>query len=161
MEEQMTADAWNQAAPGVAVDTAQLDALCKKMQSDWDAYEKLHNEAKALKEIYEETEHKVLQTLKAAKKSKYHVDGLGTVSIRNTYQVTTPKTMAAKEKLFKYLANRGKEVYYAYLTVNSQSLNSFYNKELELAKEAGAGNFSIPGIDEPTHRETIAFRKEK
>lgn len=157
----MTADDWNKVSPATDISTAYLDNLVKQMQEQYAEYEAAKKHAAGLLETYNETEAKVLETLRLAGKKKYFVEGLGTVSIRTKFQVTTPKSLEAKQAFFKFLAEKGEAVYYGILSVNSQTLNSFYNAELKAAQEVGAGNFSIPGIDEPTHRDTIAFTKER
>lgn len=149
------------AQPVREISTKELDELCVKMQKEWADYEEAKKKSNELHAAYEETERKVLETLRQAGKKKYFVEGLGTISIRTKFQVKVPSSLEAKEKFFKYLSAKGKAVYFKLLTINSQTLNSYYNAELKAAQETGAGNFSIPGIDEPTHRDTIAFTKER
>jgi hypothetical protein len=44
------------------------------------------------------------------------------------------------------------------ISINSQSLNSFYKSELEIAKEQGNVGFKIPGIAEPEVYWTLGMR---
>jgi len=58
----------------------------------------------------------------------------------------TPKTPESKAALFQYLKSINR--YDDMVSVNSQTLNSFYKEQLELAKERGEDDLKIPGITE-------------
>lgn len=82
----------------------------------------------------------------------------GLVSISHRTSVKTPKTLEDREKFFSYLKERG--VYDSMISVNSQTLNSFYKSEIELAQQEGRDGFEVPGLNEVTIQETLSFRKE-
>ena len=84
----------------------------------------------------------------------------GTVVRSNRYSVQTPKTMQEKREFFRWLNEKGPEVYWSYATVNSQSLNALYKAELEVAKADGNLEFKIPGIGEPTATPILSRRKK-
>jgi hypothetical protein len=84
----------------------------------------------------------------------------GTVVRSNRYSVQTPKTIEEKKEFFRWLNEKGPEVYWSYATVNSQSLNALYKAELEVAKEEGNLEFKIPGIGEPTATPILSRRKK-
>ena len=73
-----------------------------------------------------------------------------------------PATPEDKENFFSYLKEKG--LFESLITVNSNTLNSFYMREWETVKEHGdpeeAMNFKIPGIQEPKLHEVISFRKK-
>lgn len=71
--------------------------------------------------------------------------------------VTVPKDPEAKAAFFKFLESRG--IKDDILTINSQTLNSFYRAEKEAAIASGAEEFSLPGIAPPTVYETLQMRK--
>jgi phage/plasmid-associated DNA primase len=148
-----------QEATAQEISTADLDKMVAEMQEAWAVYDVKKKESTALLQKYEEIEAKVLSTLKSANKSKYHVDGLGTVYIINKKTVRVPKTISEKEALFKYLQSKGREFMMGMLTVNSQTLNAFVNQELANAAKKGDASFSIPGIEQPVTQESIGFRK--
>lgn len=154
MSEQL--DAWNEAA-AEEISTAELDALVHQMQKEWAEYEAANEVAKAARAKHDESEEKLLDLLKRAGKSKWQVDGVGTSYIINKYQYTTPKTADDKRKLFDYIAKEhGEAALMGLLSINSQTLNSFANKEKEEKPLA-----DIPGLGAPTHRESLGFRKGK
>lgn len=82
----------------------------------------------------------------------------GSISIRHLWRVGLPKTEEDRAKFFQYLKDQG--VYEQYITVNSQSLNSYYMAEWEIARKEGRGmEFSIPGVGQPTLFEDLGIRK--
>ena len=81
----------------------------------------------------------------------------GTVRISPKWTVTLPKTIPDKLAFFAWLRER--EIFDTYATVNSRSLNTLYNKEMEIAQKKGMGmEFSIPGIDNPNLFEDLGIR---
>lgn len=117
---------------------------------------------KAKQEVLDELYDKAMAMLKESGKHSYKSEH-GTVSISEMMWVTVPQTPEDKEKLFAYLKDKGKDIFYKYVGVNSQSINSYVREEWELAKEdpEQALNFSIPGLGAPKMQEKISFRKGK
>lgn len=105
-----------------------------------------------------ELEAKILDELTRLDKQSYK-SNCGTVVRQNRYSVQTPKTIEDKAALFSWLKDRGEEVYYQYVGVNSQQLNALYKQELEIAKEEGNLDFALPGVKEPTLMVSLARRK--
>lgn len=102
----------------------------------------------------EEQENLVLNALRSNGRTKYQVDGAGTVYIIEKEVYRTPKTLAEKQQLYKYIQEKyGVETLTSMLSINSQTLNSWANKESE------AGVMSIPGLEAPTMQESIGMRK--
>lgn len=88
-------------------------------------------------------------------KTKY---GTITKTARTSYR--TPKTAEDKAAFFEWLKNtRGEDVYMEKIGINSQTLNAIAKEEFEAAIEEGNIDFSIPGLEEPSIRETISFRR--
>jgi hypothetical protein len=82
----------------------------------------------------------------------------GTVSIKEKWRVNLPKTDAEKAAFFDWL--RGQGIFDKYATVNSNSLNSLYMAEWEVAKQEGRGmEFSLPGIGPATVYKGLNRRK--
>lgn len=139
----------------VQVDTAELDNMIRKMDEAWAAYEEAKKQADECKEYYDKQEFKVMETLKAINKTKYHVDGIGTFAIRGRSSYPTPKTPQEREEFRKYLINRyGPEFAESMFTVNSQTLQGFVKKE----EEVNPGQV-IPGLGSPTVKNYIVFPK--
>lgn len=47
------------------------------------------------------------------------------------------------------------------ISVNSQTLNSYYKEQFELAKERGDSDFSIPGLTEVKINPSLSFKRNK
>lgn len=88
-------------------------------------------------------------------KSKY---GSVTKNVRYSYKV--PKDLESKQKLFKWLHEKyGSTAYWEKINIPSQSLNAIAKEQIEIAKEEGDIDFSIPGLDEPSVNTYISRRK--
>jgi len=149
-------DEWDEAG-AQEVSTKELDELVVNMQETYADYEKEKKIATETRLAYEELQKKVLEMLKKAGKTKWNVDGLGTVSIRGRYQYTTPKGLTSKGALFEYIKQKhGPDALMGLLSIHSGTLNSFANEEKEREPLV-----EIPGLDPPTHRESLSFRKGK
>lgn len=156
MTEENKVDRWNTVG-AEDIPTTAFDTLVSRMLTEWDVYEAKLDEAKALKAVYDETEIELMDLLKRAKKTKYQAEGLGTVGITNKYMVKTPKSIEDKQSLFDWIKGKfGYESMMGLTTINSQTLNAFVNEIKE--KEP---TIEIPGLEAPTHRETLSFRAEK
>lgn len=144
---------------GESINVAALDQMVKEVAEAWDTHAKLKKVAAEAYEVAAKMEAQIIATLQAANKTKYFVDGVGTTYLINKYIVKTPKDNASKEKFFKYIEDRyGRDVLTSKLSVNHQSLNSFYNEEVvALAKEGRIAE--VPGIEQPTHEVSLGLRK--
>jgi hypothetical protein len=138
----------------VEISTQLLDEkiiAMRKLRADYEEKKAIATEAH---ELYERAETEVMALLKAAKKSSYIVENYGTVSIRNRYVVRVPKDITSKQRLYDYIRERhGSEELLALTTINHQTLNAFVNAEKEQNPLQ-----EIPGLDGPTHEESLAFR---
>jgi hypothetical protein len=152
---------WDNHTVRASINVSQLDAMIKRSAEAWAA----HDEQKAISsKLYKEAEaldEKILITLKDSGKSKYFVDGVGTMSIVSKFCVKVPSSVEAKKAFFAHLKARGETLLYAMLTVNSNTLNAWYNAELDTAEELGrAKGFLVPGIDQPTNRESLRLTRD-
>lgn len=113
---------------------------------------------KPLREKLDQLDAMIVEALTKAEltsfKSKH-----GTIVRSTRYSVQTPKTIEEKRAFFKWLNEKGPEVYWTYATVHSASLNSLYKTEMEVAKQEGNLDFKIPGIGEPTATPILSRRK--
>lgn len=142
------------------ITTKALDAMVKKYV---DARDRVSEQKKICSELEDEKyklELQLLDALKLVDKKSYRVDGLGLISRSEKYAVRVPATIEAKKEFFGFLQKRGEDVFLGTATVNYQTLNSFYNAEMEAAEGRNEA-LTIPGIEAPTLTESIAFRKEK
>lgn len=137
-----------------------IDALTLKCEKAFDLREQksvLAQEIKGINEELEKLTAEILETLEASELDGFDAKS-GRVSVKNYFGVRTPKTEAQKKELFRYLQEKG--IYWELVGVNSQSLNSFYNSEMEEATERGDLDFKIPGLEEPTLSKDLTFRRK-
>lgn len=145
---------------GENITVEQLDEMVVAMRKIDDEYKEKKDELEEISERYETARAGLLSALKAVKKTKYHVDGLGTAFIETRYSFRTPKEVADKEALYEYIKHEhGEDVLANMISINSQTLNGFCKKEIEIALEAGVADFEIPGVGQPTAEEKVKFRK--
>ena len=143
------------------ITTDELDEIVSGMALAKAEYESAKQGSDILYKQYQELRAKCIATLQQAGKSKYFVDGVGTISVTEKLKIQTIKNPEDKEQFFDWLKSKyGNEGYLTYATVNYQSLNSLYNSEFENAKLDGtADNFQIPGVGNPEHEYGLSFRK--
>ena len=105
--------------------------------------------AKASKE-FEKMKTDAIKAMEAMELDKQHVPGCGTIYRQKSFSVRVPKDPVLKEDLFHWIrSEKGEDVLRNMVSINSQTLNSFYKSELEAAKEKGDVDFAIPGIGTP------------
>jgi hypothetical protein len=155
-QEAADAASWMQEETPTTVDVAQLDTMVANYRQSRLAYEEAKATSNELYHKLEEAEAIVLNALQSLGKSKYFVDGIGTVSLATKSSFATPKTIAEKDALFDYIRKaHGEDVLMNFLSIHSASLNSFANKELE-----GNPFLQIPGLQTPTVTTELRFRKD-
>ena len=133
----------------------EFDALCKKIllkKKELDAAKAV--EDKISKEL-EAMKGEVLAHFKNADIERHSVKGLGTVSVTSKSSVKVP-VGADRQAFFEYLRKQG--IFETMITVNSATLNSWYNQEMEAAIATGKIDFQVPGILEPKPYDVINIR---
>lgn len=138
------------------VSTVEFDEAIKVLaeaQQDYDQASLVVDEASTKREI---ARAKILELMERSGKTKYQLDGYGTVSRATKFSVTIPKDMDSKVAMLKYFRSLGEEMYLAYVSVNSSTLNSYYNENVEKNPE-----FKIPGVGEPTSINSVRFTKDR
>lgn len=138
------------------VSTEELDEAVQKLiklEDDYEAKKKVSNEAS---DLVDNQRTFLLALLQKAHKTKYHVDGLGTVSMALKKQVQVPKNPADKKLMLEYFESLGPELYNSYVTVNSMTLNSYFKQQVEIDPD-----FTMPGITGVTEKPELRFRKER
>jgi len=139
-----------------SIEVAQMDDLVQKYRLLKETHEEAKKQAAEIYHKLEEAETQVINALTATGKSKYFVDGIGTVFVAQRVSYKTPKTLEDKLKLFAYIEkNHGKDALMNYLSIHSQSLNSFANKELEADPTK-----VIDGLETPTITTELRFRRD-
>lgn len=143
------------------VTVQQLEELCQKMRALDDEIEKDEKALSEKNKEYKKLEAQATQWLKELDKTSYKSNH-GTVMRVEKWRVNLPQTPEAREEFFNWLKERG--LFDQMISVNSNTLNSLYMKEWEVAKESpdptDALTFSIPGIPEPKLHETVSLRRK-
>lgn len=143
-----------QSAAEVTVDM--LNQAVLNMKQAREAYDLKKQEASQLYDKVEEAEKNLVNLLKAAGRTKFELEGIGTayISTKETYKV--PADTQAKKLLFDYIKEKhGGQVLMTMASINHNTLNSWAKKELEADPLV-----VIPGLDTPTSVETLGFRKK-
>lgn len=167
-ENEIGIDQWQEeSAKGSSITVEELDELCrqyKKTRDEYDAAKEVSDRAYAERE---RLQGKVVEAMELAGKSKYVVEGVGTLYFNDKMSVRIPKNIEAKKELFKFLLDKyGPTVYWDKVSIHSATLNSFYNEELAAFNEASkagnvTGDFKFPGVEAPTAMRSLGLRSEK
>lgn len=139
------------------MDVTELDAV---VQSLGELRKEADEKKAALTEVNKKItalEDQIVKHLKDMKRDSYQTP-FGTAYIIQKWNVKTPKTDEDKKAFFSWLEEN--EIFLAYATVNSQSLNALYREKMQAAKDSGE-LLSIPGLEAPTLYEGLGFRKGK
>ena len=144
-----------------SITTETLDDAVKQMAQAKAEYESKKVISTEAYHHYQRCQGALIGLLKQAGKSKYVVDGVGTVSVKDKLKVRVPKSAEDKSRFFKWLNDRyGADGFLTYVGVNYQTMNGLYNQEFEHAAEMGtADEFEIPGIEQPVAEPSLSFRK--
>ena len=117
-----------------------------KLKKDLDAAEKTQTEFKD----------KLLERMQQEGMQRFDGDECFVLVMEKKY-VVTPKTKEEKQLLFLWLQKQG--VYWDYVSVNYQSLQSLYKEQKEISNEE---NFTLPGIEpERTKIDLRAFKQKQ
>jgi hypothetical protein len=148
---------WENPAPATAISLEEFQALGVKLWEEKAKLEELEAIASKQSKEVEALKAKVISCLEAAGLDKFAVAGFGTVFKTQRFTVTVPKDGADREAFFGYLESQG--IFRELITVNSQTLNSYWKKEFEAAVEQGNPDWKMPGIADPKHVITLGMRK--
>ncbi len=139
-----------------------MRALVQRLTDLREVKEKVEEELKEINADLSALKTKILQALQATGQDKFVAKGLGTVSIKRTDSVTTPKTVEERQALWQYIQDKyGPDAAWAKFNINSQSLNSFFKEEREAIQDAlDKSLFKLPGVGEPQTFLDISFRSK-
>lgn len=121
-----------------------------------EATDKIKAEYQAENKKLEELEAKLLNALEEHKLKSFKSE-YGDVGVRERRSVKIPQG-DNRSLFFEYLKEKGE--FDALITVNSQTLNGWYNEEQEKAKNAGE-LFYVPGLEIPITTKSIVLKKVK
>ena len=141
------------------VSIEQMDDAVKKLRLAKEEKTKAKAVYDSVQKQYAEAEAKVMALMEHSGKKTYIAEGFGRVTVKEELSVRTPKTPEDKQKFFDWLRNHmGEDAYYAYMTVNSRSLNSLYKQKVEEYGEQGKV-LEIDGLESPSSFTKLSFTK--
>ena len=114
--------------------------------------------AKDLKNELTEKQGRLQAKLESLGLEKYAAKS-GTFTFRMIQGFKVPADMENKKKFFAYLEEKG--VFDELVSVNSQTLNSWSQAEIEAAEVAGNFDFSIPGLEKSSPRPKYTMTQAK
>lgn len=134
-----------------------LKALCEQLIKAREEKEEAAKAAKAVQEKVDELEMKILNIMKENALPNFKGE-FGTISIRNVKSVSQPESLEEKLKLFEYL--KSKNIFEEMVSVNSRTLNSWANQEIEEREKAGVFGWVPPGLKAPETYSALSVRKK-
>lgn len=140
-------DVWEQASEIKGETLAEFEDSCDKLFELKDERDKLEKAAKEVGKKMDALKVGVLATLQAHQKTT-HKGRRGTVYIQHKSYPKMPKDPIKRVAFFNYLKKKGD--FDTLITVNHQSLGSYYKGEEEAAKDKNGvvdPLFHIPGLD--------------
>jgi len=143
-----------------SVTVADLDKLVEDMKAAYADQEVKKAAATEANKNVMRLESKMVAYLKELNRENYSTPW-GTPYIIENWKVNNPETNEDKKAFFDFLREKGGEaLVLKYMTVNNNSLNSFYKSEKKEA-EKKQELLNIPGIGAPKLHESLGFRKAK
>lgn len=149
-------DAWETQAPA-DVTLKGLTELCEKLIMARESKDVINEELKKIAEQIDELEMKILNIMKENALPNFK-GAFGTISIKNNKTVAQPEDMSAKIKLFDYLKSQG--IFEEMVAVNSRTLSSWANKEIEAREKQGVFGWVPPGLKAPNEYQSLSVRKK-
>lgn len=134
-----------------------LNDLGERIRSKREWIGKIKDELKQHQGLLKILESEFIACLRDLNMKKYAIPGYGTAYIRDKFSYKVPQSPDAKDAFFQYLKIQG--IFESMATVHSTTLNAWANEEFKKAQEAGASDFQIPGLGDPTHYETLGVKK--
>jgi hypothetical protein len=139
------------------VDLNEVNKLCQRAFEIRDEKSELTRQEKELNVELAEISGKLIAIFGEANLKGFDATQ-GRVSVADYFNVQTPKSVADKKAFAKYLET--KKIFWEMATFNSKQLNSFYQKEMEIAAEEGNVDFVVPGLGGKTHTQKLRFKKK-
>lgn len=137
-----------------------LESLVKQLKELRVEKDEKETALSLVNEQIQEVKGKILSFLDSSGLSSGKTD-FGSVSKREIRTPVTPKTAEEKAAFKEWLIQKvGQEGAEAMLSINSQTLKSLVNKEIEERLEAGNPDQSIPGISAINTHYDVSFRSK-
>lgn len=147
--------AWENEAVDRSISTSELDQALLEFKEARTAKDEVNKEVSRLDAALKEKQQILENLLEASGKKFWELEGVGRATRASRLQVTCPKDLDNKAKMLKFLKDISPETYLSLVSIHSATLNAFYKEQAEQDP-----NFTMPGIDAPTHRDYIIWRKK-
>jgi len=121
----------------------ELDEMLEECMTLKEEHKKIKDESAKVWHKYEQKYAEIIAILENEERDSYRSDDVS-FSYKVVESFKTPKETDQRELFFQYLKDRN--AYDNLITVNSRSLNSFAQQELEMQELEGNYGFAIPGI---------------
>lgn len=154
IQEELPISEWYDDKDNLSISTQEFDRAVERMILLEEVKDQKKEEYKQADAAYERQRNTILGLLQKTNKTKYFVEGIGTVSRVVKYAVSLPKDPDEKVKVLNYFRSLGDDVYNNTVSIYYATLNAHFNSMRE--KDP---NFSIDGLGEPSRNEEIRFRK--
>jgi Fe-S oxidoreductase len=154
MEETTMTDSSQQATE---TSLSEMTAMVEKLYELKAEAKAFEAQAKEKNAEFKDLEYKVLQLLEATGASSYECPSGKIVKTRRV-SVRQPKSPEDKEAFFDYLKEQGD--FDGLISVNSRTLTSYVQKEIEAKEEDGKFGWVPPGLEAPEAIEYLALRKK-
>lgn len=134
----------------------ELSGMCQKLFELREIVDDIKEQLREAQENYDSCETELLEMLEALGLKSFK-SPLGSIETRRRESVRVPQG-PAKDEFFNYLREKGQ--FDALITVNSQTLNSWYKQESEQAiKEQRM--LVVPGLGAPTFSMSLVLKRNK
>lgn len=148
-------ESWEEKAELPAVTVQELKNMCQLLLSRRDDHDRALEEAKKTKEEVDKLEHKILSYMKEYGLPMFE-GPFGRVSVKNYATVSQPATPEDKALFFDYLKEQG--IYDQMISVNSRTLNSWVNREIESKEKNGEFGWVPPGLQAPGNFQKLSVK---
>lgn len=151
-------DAWTEMSTGGdEVTVKHLTGLCEKLVKARESKEELSEQLKVVEESIHRLEAKILTIMKENVLPSFKSD-FGSISIRTVRTVAQPENLEKKLEFFEYLKDLG--VFEQMVSVNSRTLSSWANREIEAKEQEGVFGWAPPGLKKPNEYQALTLRKK-
>ena len=150
-------ESWDEAPEASDLTLKQLTTKCQEYADLRDKKEELEARLKEVEGQLTGLEGKILEYLKEYGMPNFK-GAFGTISIRTTKTVNQPATAEDKHALFDYL--REQDLFENMVSVNSRTLSSWANKEIEAKEKEGIYNWTPPGLKPAAEFQKITLKRK-
>ena len=151
-------ESWEDKTELPAVTVTELQGLCKLLLSKKEDHERALEAAKKTSEAVVELEQRILKYMKEYGLPMFE-GPFGRASVKNYSTVAQPATHEDRKSFFDYLKEKG--IYEEMISVNSRTLNSWVNREIEAREKNGEFGWVPPGLQAPGNFQRLTIKGGK